>query len=82
VSVLSDAARLTGGRAFALRDARGLDAALDSIARELRHQYLLGYAPAGRADAGRWHPIRVRVRGQESGGWRVRARDGYVAAGL
>ncbi len=59
VSVLSDAARLTGGRAFALRDARGLDAALDSIARELRHQYLLGYAPAGRAEAGRWHPIRV-----------------------
>lgn len=82
VSVLSDAARLTGGRAFALRDARGLDAALDSIARELRHQYLLGYAPAGRAEAGRWHPIRVRVRGQEAGAWRVRARDGYVAAGL
>jgi Ca-activated chloride channel family protein len=82
VSVLSDAARLTGGRAFALRDARGLDAALGSIARELRHQYLLGYAPAGRAEAGRWHPIRVRVRGHEPGAWRVRARDGYVAAGL
>ena len=82
VSVLSDAARLTGGRAFALRDARGLDAALGSIARELRHQYLLGYAPAGRAEPGRWHPIRVRVRGQEAGAWRVRARDGYVAAGL
>ncbi|HET9271760.1 MAG TPA: VWA domain-containing protein [Vicinamibacterales bacterium] len=81
-SLLSDAARLTGGRAVALRDARGLDAALGSIARELRHQYLLGYAPAGRAEAGRWHPIRVRVRGQEAGAWRVRARDGYVAAGL
>ena len=82
VSVLSDAARLTGGRAFALRDARGLDAALGSIARELRHQYLLGYAPAGRAEPGRWHPIRVRVRGQEASAWRVRARDGYVTAGL
>jgi len=82
VSVLSDAARLTGGRAFALRDARGLDAALGSIARELRHQYLLGYAPVGRAEAGRWHPIRVRVRGQEASAWRVRARDGYVTAGL
>jgi Ca-activated chloride channel homolog len=81
VPVLSDVARLTGGRAFLLRDARGLDGALASIARELRHQYLLGYAPAGAVEPGRWHPIRVRVRGQEAGGWRVRARDGYVAAG-
>jgi Ca-activated chloride channel family protein len=81
VASLSEVARLTGGRAFLLRDARGLDGALDSIARELRHQYLLGYAPAGDGEPGRWHPIRVRVRGQEASGWRVRARDGYVAAG-
>jgi Ca-activated chloride channel homolog len=78
-AALADAARLTGGRAFALRDARGLDAALGSIARELRHQYLLGYAPAGADEPGRWHPIRVRVRGDAAGRWRVRARDGYVA---
>jgi len=79
VSILSDVARLTGGRSFVLSDARGLDGALASIARELRHQYLLGYAPVGSAEAGRWHPIQVRVRGQESRGLRVRARDGYVA---
>jgi Ca-activated chloride channel family protein len=80
-ATLADVARLTGGRSFALRDARGLDAALGSIARELRHQYLLGYAPAGTAEPGRWHPIRVRVRGGEAGRWRVRARDGYVGSG-
>ena len=79
VAALSDVARLTGGRSFVLPDARGLDAALGSIARELRHQYLLGYAPAGPVEAGRWHPIRVSVRGQDTKGWRVRARDGYVA---
>jgi Ca-activated chloride channel homolog len=78
VPVLSDMARLTGGRSFVLRDARGLDSALGSIARELRHQYLLGYAPAGGSEPGRWHPIRVRVRGSEAGTYRVRARDGYV----
>ncbi|HZI80020.1 MAG TPA: VWA domain-containing protein [Vicinamibacterales bacterium] len=77
VPALSDAARLTGGRAFVLRDARELDGALGSIARELRHQYLLGYAPAGAAEPGRWHPIRVRVRGPQAGSWRIRARDGY-----
>ena len=79
VPELSDVARLTGGRSFVLRDANGLDGALASISRELRHQYLLGYAPPGPAQAGRWHPIQVRVRGQEAKGWRVRARDGYVA---
>jgi Ca-activated chloride channel family protein len=79
VPVLSDVARLTGGRSFVLPDARGLDAALGSIARELRHQYLLGYAPEGGTQAGRWHPIQVRVRGQDARGLRVRARDGYVA---
>jgi Ca-activated chloride channel family protein len=79
VSILSDVARLTGGRSFVLSDARGLDGALASIARELRHQYLLGYAPAGTPEVGRWHPIQVKVRGQEARGLRVRARDGYVA---
>jgi len=79
VAVLSEVAALTGGRSFALRDAQGLEAALGTIARELRHQYLLGYVPtpAAASEPGRWHPIRVRVRGQEAKGWRVRARDGY-----
>jgi Ca-activated chloride channel family protein len=80
VAALAEMAALTGGRSFVLRDARGLEAALGSIARELRHQYLLGYAPPGAGEPGRWHPIRVRVRNQEARGWRVRARDGYVAA--
>ena len=81
VPALSDLARLTGGRSFVLRDANGLDGALGTIARELRHQYLLGYAPAGAGEPGRWHPISVRVRGQEARKLRVRARDGYVAGG-
>ncbi len=79
VAVLSEVAALTGGRSFVLRDAQGLEAALGTIARELRHQYLLGYVPAGSGtfEPGRWHPIRVHVRGQDAKGWRVRARDGY-----
>jgi len=76
VAVLAEMASLTGGRSFVLRDAQGLAPALDSIARELRHQYLLGYVPAEAIEPGRWHPIHVRVRNQEARGWRVRARDG------
>jgi Ca-activated chloride channel homolog len=79
VAPLTEMASLTGGRSFVLRDANGLEGALGSIARELRHQYLLGYAPAGASEPGRWHPIRVQVRNQDARGWRVRARDGYVA---
>jgi Ca-activated chloride channel family protein len=79
VAVLSDMAASTGGRSFAIRDARELEATLGTIARELRHQYLLGYVPAGGTEPGRWHPIRVRVLSQDARGWRVRARDGYLA---
>ena len=73
-------ATLTGGRSIQLNDARQLTPALESIARELRLQYLLGYAPARLREAGatvqpEWHGIEVRVNRT---GLRVRARDGYL----
>ena len=77
-AMLAELAVLTGGRSFALRDAGDLEQTLAGIARELRHQYLLGYTPAdpGAAGAGEWRSIRVALR---TPGLRVRARDGYVA---
>jgi hypothetical protein len=45
------------------------------IARELRHQYLLGYVP-DQPDTRGWRSIRVEVAGRP--GLRVRARDGYM----
>jgi Ca-activated chloride channel homolog len=76
---MAELAVLTGGRSFLLKDTRELEPTLSTIARELRHQYLLGYAPAtpivpGQAD---WRSIRVELR-QPRPGIRVRARDGYV----
>jgi hypothetical protein len=52
-----------------------LQEATARIADELSHQYLLGYSSSHTPD-GRFHSIRVRVRGGE---YRVRARNGYVA---
>jgi len=72
-------ARLTGGRSFHVTDPKRLQATLQAVARELRYQYLLGYAPARPADPGRgadWRSIEVRVRDRAL---RVRARDGYYA---
>jgi len=66
-------ASVTGGRSFQAADRRGLDEALGTIARELRHQYLLGYTPAVDERRG-WRAIRVTVARPDL---KVRARDGY-----
>lgn len=67
----------TGGRSFEAPDRQALEEAMRRIARELRHQYLLGYTPSRPLTEGRgdWRSIRVEV---EAPGSRVRARQGYV----
>jgi Ca-activated chloride channel family protein len=72
----------TGGRSFHADDPRRLEPVLSQIARELRFQYLIGYAPPDRTtpqppaseDQPRWHSIQVRVKRP---GVQVRFRDGY-----
>jgi Ca-activated chloride channel homolog len=77
--LLAELAVLTGGRSFLLKDPRELEMTLGTIARELRHQYLLGYTPARPIVPGEseWRSIRVTLRGNRQG-VRVRARDGYT----
>jgi Ca-activated chloride channel family protein len=77
--LLAELAVLTGGRSFLLRDPRELQPALAAIARELRHQYLIGYVPSLAAAPGtsEWRSIAVSVKNQPAG-TRVRARDGYT----
>ncbi len=76
--LLAELAVLTGGRSFLLKDTRELEATLGTIARELRHQYLLGYAPARPFASGRpeWRSIRVTLKNPRPD-VRIRARDGY-----
>ena len=66
----------SGGRTEIVRTGRDLDPATASIADELSKQYFLGYETTRPKD-GRWHSIRVEVRG---GQYLVRARRGYVAS--
>ncbi len=75
----AELAVVSGGRSFLIRDARALDETFTTIARELRYQYLLGYAPMkpARPGAREWRSIRVKVKGRSD--LRVRARDGYTA---
>ena len=75
--LLAELAVLTGGRSFLLRDIKDLEKTLADIARELRYQYLLGYAPGDSIKPGtrEWRSIRVVMKRP---GLRVRARDGYM----
>ena len=77
-ALFAELSTLTGGRSFHTRDAKGLTDTLRIIARDLRHQYLLGYTPLRPIVRGadEWRSITVTVK---RAGAKVRARDGYVA---
>ena len=76
IPALRDMTDDSGGRTEIIRDPRDLNPATSGIADELSRQYYLGYPATGKKD-GRWHSIRVEVRG---GTYRIRARRGYVAS--
>ena len=76
IGALNDITGQSGGRTEVVRSSVDLEAATRNIAEELNHQYVLGYSSPNPGD-GKFHSIRVRVKHD---GYRVRARNGYVAA--
>ncbi len=77
-ALFPELAALTGGQSYLLAgNVQEIDRTLAAIADELRHQYLLGYAPARAIDPAHpeWRSIEVTV---DRPGVKVRARDGYV----
>jgi Ca-activated chloride channel homolog len=74
--LFAELAVATGGRSYHLRDGTRLADTLGEIARELRHQYLIGYTPRRLPEGGGWRSIEVRVKRPRA---IVRARDGYFA---
>ena len=77
--MLAELASVTGGHSFNVDDPKKLESTLSTIARELRYQYLLGYAPSDPIVTGthEWRSIRVALSANHPG-LRVRARDGYT----
>ena len=76
VNTLNEITGQSGGRTEVVRNPADLEAATVSIADELNSQYVLGYASPNPGD-GKFHSIRVRTTDPT---YRVRARNGYVAA--
>jgi Ca-activated chloride channel family protein len=78
MKVLNRFGEASGGRAWEISEAafgRNLDAVLDTLAAELRSQYIIGYYPSRQVADGRWHSVRIRMKNPD---YVVRGRKEYL----
>jgi Ca-activated chloride channel homolog len=67
----------TGGVAFFPAKGASIESVISQIARDLRGEYLLGYAPPTDSEAGAFRKVEVKVSAPGRGALRVRSRPGY-----
>jgi VWFA-related protein len=79
--VLNRMTRATGGEAFLPRQLDEVKAICERIARDIRHQYIIGYVPGNPARDGSYRTIRLLARTKGQGKLSVRTRTGYIAGG-
>jgi Ca-activated chloride channel family protein len=79
--VLRSLARAGGGTAFFPEAGRELAAICGQIAAEIRSQYTLAFTPRDISLEGKFHKIRVQVKGDRGKKLIVRAREGYYEPG-
>ena len=77
--VLKSLAQATGGEAFLPKQRSEVVAICERIARDIRHQYTIGYVPIKPARDGTYRAIRVLARGKDRDKLSVRTRTGYIA---
>ena len=77
--VLKRLAQSTGGEAFFPSQLSDVVAICERIARDIRHQYTIAYAPINRSRDGAYRAIRVVARGKGHDRLSVRTRTGYIA---
>lgn len=70
---------VSGGAALSPKNSKEMLAALETLAVELRHQYLLGFKPQGVKADGKWHQLKVALKPHVKN-LSVRAREGYYPA--
>ncbi len=84
--VLRQLALATGGEAYFPRQYKDVIAICEGIARDIRHQYTIGYfsdqsLSKNAAHPGPWRAIRVAARATGKDKLLVRTRSGYMAGG-
>jgi Ca-activated chloride channel homolog len=79
--VLKRPPQATGGEAFLPGKASEVLAICERIARDIRHQYTIGYVPINLTRDGAHRAIRVLARATGHDRQNVRTRSGYIAGG-
>jgi Ca-activated chloride channel homolog len=79
--VLKRLAQVTGGEAFLPDRFSEVVPICEHIARDIRHQYTIGYVPANPARNGAYHTVRVVARAKGHDKLFVRTRTGYTSRG-
>jgi len=79
--VLKRLAQATGGEAFLPKELAEVAPICERIARDIRHQYTIGYVPANVARNGAYRAIRVQAQANNHDKMSVRTRTGYIAGG-
>jgi VWFA-related protein len=79
LGALKSLAQATGGEAFLPEELSDVTGVCERIARDIRHQYTIGYAPGNPTHDGAYHAIRVQARAKGHREMSVRTRTGYIA---
>jgi len=75
-SQLKDLARLTGGKAYAVKNLNKVSSIFQDISEELRHTYLLAYKPP-EAPSGDWRQIQLLLSGVRD--YKIQTKAGYFS---
>jgi Ca-activated chloride channel family protein len=76
---LKQLAKATGGAAYLPGSVKNIVQICEGIARDIRNQYTITYAPTNINYDGKYRAIQVKARAPDRGRLRVRARAGYYA---
>jgi VWFA-related protein len=79
--VLKRLAQVTGGEAFLPHELGEVVSICEGIARDIRHQYTIGYVPTDLTRNGAYHAIRVVAGAKGRDRLSVRTRTGYRVGG-
>ena len=73
---LKELSRLTGGKAYAVKNLNDASTIFRDISEELRHTYLLAFRPP-EAPSGDWRPIQLTLNGVRD--YKIQAKAGYFS---
>ena len=78
--VLKQLAKASGGEAFFPSEIPDVTNILQTVSRDIRNQYTIGYVPTNGKQDGTYRSVRVKLTGLHASRWTVRTREGYFAA--